>query len=122
MKRTLLFGSLLLTVLAVTAGAAQAAASVDSVGCSPEPSFKNQSATCSASYSGIDAKTCSVDFGDGNVVAGTLVKTGKNAGTCSAENVYDSKGDYTVTVTVWDKKMAHSASNSGGHTVKRQRD
>ena len=53
MKRVLLGGLLVAAVLAVAA-TAQAAGAVSSPSCSPEPSLKAQTATCSASYSGIN--------------------------------------------------------------------
>ena len=118
MKRRMVFlGLLVFAVSLVAAAVALSAGSVGSVGCSPEPSKKGNTVTCSASYTAVNPVSCTVEFGDGTIVAGTLAPSGKNAGSCSADNVYTHKGYYDVSVSVSDKK-GHSFEGYGGHTVK----
>ncbi|MBP8251133.1 MAG: ExeM/NucH family extracellular endonuclease [Herpetosiphon sp.] len=67
----------------------------------PNPSIEGRVVSVSATFSdpANDAPfTCSVNFGDGSVVAGTVDNP-----TCSAEHTYTTFGSYTVTVSVTDK-------------------
>lgn len=48
-----------------------------------------------------DTHTCSVDFGDGTTVPGTVVEAA-GAGTCTATHTYSTGGMKTITVTVTD--------------------
>jgi hypothetical protein len=123
MRRKRLLTSVLVLAALVVAGAAvgtsaaSAAKSVSTPSCVPEPSKAKQSVSCSASFNDIKGATCTVDFGDGTVVPGTITATGKDDGICSASHVYTKKAFFTVTVTVTDEK-GHSLSNSTVHRVK----
>ncbi|HXE89903.1 MAG TPA: PKD domain-containing protein [Terriglobales bacterium] len=83
--------------------------------------------TVSASFSdpGADTHTCTINFGDGSSVAGTVSETVGNptTGTCSASHVYaddnptgTSSDVYSATVTVTDDE-GDSGNNSSNITV-----
>jgi PKD repeat protein len=113
----LVLAVLLLTGAVVGTSGALAAKAVSTPSCAPEPSKAKQSVSCSASFTDIKGATCTVNFGDGAVVPGTITATGKDDGICSASHVYTKKGFFTVTVTVTDEK-GKSLSNSTVHRVK----
>ena len=48
-----------------------------------------------------DTHTCSIDFGDSTVVAGTVVEAA-GSGTCTGSHTYATGGSKTITVTVTD--------------------
>jgi PKD domain/Bacterial Ig domain len=48
-----------------------------------------------------DTHTCSIDFGDGTVIAGTVVEVA-GAGTCTGTHTYSAGGMKTIKVTVTD--------------------
>jgi hypothetical protein len=56
--------------------------------------------------------TCTVNFGDGTTVAGTLTGT-PTAGTCTATHTYTTANTFAVTVQISDGQL--SGSNSSSH-------
>lgn len=57
---------------------------------------------------GNDTHTCSIDWGDGTVEAGTLA-----GGDCTGSHAYATDGGYAVTVTVSDDDGGSAPTRSG---------
>jgi hypothetical protein len=57
-----------------------------------------------------DTHTCSIDFGDSTVVAGTVVEAA-GSGTCAGSHTYATGGSKTITVTVTDDDGASDTAS-----------
>jgi hypothetical protein len=113
LRRSVFLAAAALSVAAVAIFGVSSAVAASSVSAPTCTKTAKRSFTCSASFSDIKATSCTIDFGDGSVVDGTLSAGAvKESGTCTASHTYAKKGTFAVSATIYAKDKGFSGPST----------